>query len=287
MADVIVLGSGPAGISASLYVKRAGLNAVVIGRGGGSLEKADKIENYYGFPEPVDAGELIKNGIAQAKRLGIPVIKDEVVSLSYLDRYVVETKSAQFEADSVILATGSSRKSPPIPGLGDFEGKGISYCAVCDAFFYRNRPVAVLGDSEYAFHEAAELMPTASSVVLLTNGREPAVALPKGLPVIKKEIAAFEGKEVLQSVRFRDGSAYAVSGVFIALGVAGSADLARKLGARTEGVAVLVDENMQTNVPGLFAAGDCTGGLLQISKAVYEGAKAGTSAVKFIRSKKR
>jgi len=144
----------------------------------------------------------------------------------------------------------------------------------------------VLGNGEYALHEAAELMPVASSVTLLTNGKEPEGEPLPGLIVDRAEITAFEGQDVLQAVRFKDGSALSVSGVFVAVGVAGSTDLARKLGAQTEKNAIVVDENMQTNLPGLFAAGDCTGGLLQISKAVGDGSKAGTSAVKFLRAKK-
>ena len=287
MADVIILGSGPAGISAALYTARAGIQTMVIGRDGGSLQKAGMIENYYGFPEPVQALDLLKNGINQAKRLGVTLIADEVVGMGYNGKFTVETKTRQYEAQSVILATGASRKSPMIGGITEFEGKGISYCAVCDAFFYRGKPVAVLGDGEYALHEASELLPIASSVTFLTNGKEPNIEMPSELALIKREIAAFKGKDVLQSVLFKDGSSLSLSGVFVAIGVAGSVDLARKLGAQTDGTAIAVDETMQTNIPGLFAAGDCTGGLLQIAKAVYEGAKAGTGVIKYLRAKKK
>ncbi|MCX7614305.1 MAG: FAD-dependent oxidoreductase [Clostridiales bacterium] len=287
MADVIILGNGPAGISAALYTVRAGLETMVIGRDGGSLEKTDKIENYYGFAEPVSSRDLVQNGINQAKRLGVSLLKDEVVGMNYNGRFVIQTKQTEYEADCVILATGSSRKSPAIEGLQAFEGKGVSYCAVCDGFFYRGKPVAVLGDGEYALHEASELLPIAKSVTLLTNGKKPNVKIPSELSVNDQEIAELEGEELLQSVRFKDGSSLPVSGVFVAVGVAGSTDLAKKLGAQVNGTAIAVNGDMQTNLPGFFAAGDCTGGLLQIAKAVYEGAKAGTSAIRFLREKKK
>ena len=144
-----------------------------------------------------------------------------------------------------------------------------------------------MGDGEYALHEAMELLPVVKSVALLTNGKEPTINIPSELVVNKQGIAAFEGADVLQSVRFKDGSTLPVSGVFVAIGVAGSSDLAKKLGAQTNGTAISVDADMQTNIPGLYAAGDCTGGMLQIAKAVYEGAKAGTSVIKYLRGKKK
>ena len=125
MADVIILGNGPAGISAALYTARAGIKTMVIGRDGGSLEKTDKIENYYGFSEPVPAKDLIQNGIKQAERLGIEMLSGEVVGMAYTGKFVVQTKTGEYEAESVILATGSSRKSPPIEGLqGRLREKG-------------------------------------------------------------------------------------------------------------------------------------------------------------------
>jgi len=287
MPEVVIIGYGPAGIASALYTKRAGLDALVIGKDNGSLEKAGKIENYYGFPEPVAGTQLIKNGIAQAKGLGVSVEEGEVIGIEYGERFIVKTQSADYEADAVILATGSSRKAPKIKGLQEFEGAGVSYCAVCDAFFYKNKHVAVLGNGDYALGEAKELMHVVSSVTLITNGLEPQTKIPEEIRMITAPVDAFTGTDgVLSAVQFKDGSHIDVSGVFVAIGVASSGDLAKKLGAETKGTQVVVDENMQTNVPGLFAAGDCTGGMYQISKAVYDGVKAGTQAIKFIRKKK-
>ncbi len=284
----MVLGNGPAGISAAIYAARAGLSVTVIGRDGGSLAKADKVENYYGFAEPVTGEALHQAGIAQATRLGVEMVTGEVLSIGYAaNGFEVGTANTRVEAPVVILATGSSRKAPKIPGLAEYEGKGVSYCAVCDAFFYKGKDVAVLGDGDYALHEAAELLPVAGSVTLITNGNPAPAGVPDSLSVITEKIVALEGDTTLQTVRFADERAIAVKGVFVALGVAGSGDLARKLGAELNGTSVVVDNAMQTAVPGLFAAGDCTGGLYQIAKAVYEGAVAGTSAVKFIRGTRK
>lgn len=284
MADVIILGNGPAGISASAYTARAKLSTMVIGRDQGALKKVDKIENYYGFSEPISGDELVRNGIAQAKRLGAEIIQDEIVGLSYDGEFILQSKTNEYRGKTLILATGASRKAPKIQGLREFEGKGVSYCAICDAFFYRKKAVAVFGDGEYALHEAMELLPIVGSVALLTNGKEPTVEFPKEITVYKNEIASFDGDPSLRSVSFKDGTALPISGVFIAVGVAGSADFARKLGAEIDGTNIVVNDNMETSVPGLYAAGDCTGGLLQIVKAACDGAKASMSAIKRIRS---
>lgn len=284
MSNVIIIGNGPAGISTALYTTRAGIDTTIIGKDLGALGKAFEIENYYGFSQPISGKDLIKNGIEGAKRLGANIIPDEVLGITYSDKFVVVTKEKEYSTDSVVIATGTSRSVPKIKGLKEFEGHGVSYCAVCDAFFYRGKDVAVLGDGEYALHEALDLLPTSNSVTLLTNGKQPSTFIPDIIKVNTSIIDSLKGDDVIKSVTFQDGSSLAVSGLFVAIGVAGSTDLAKKLGAATENNKILVDENMATTIPGLFAAGDCTGGLLQISKAVYEGAKAGTEVIKYLRS---
>jgi thioredoxin reductase (NADPH) len=284
--DVIMVGSGPAGISAALYTARARMKTLVIGAGEGSLAKADMIENYYGFAEPVPGGRLLADGRRQAQRLGAELVTGQVVNIGYDGEFTVKTNESDYRARAVILATGSSRTAPKIHNFASFEGRGVSYCAVCDAFFYREKDVAVLGCCEYALHEAAELLPVVKSVTLLTNGAAPIPDFPPEIRVITEEIAELEGEERLERVRFKSGEALDISGLFVAIGVAGSSDLARKLGAQTEGLKIMVDENMATSIPGLFAAGDCTGGMMQIAKAVHEGAIAGTEAVRFVRKNK-
>ncbi len=283
MPDVVVIGSGPAGIAAAIYALRSGMDTVVIGKDKGSLERAGMIENYYGFPEPVSGAQLIEYGQAQAEKLGAKMLQDEVVGLGFGEKLLVKTKTETLEADAVILATGSSRKKPKIKGLAELEGSGVSYCATCDAFFYRKKAVAVLGNGEYALAEARELAEVASSVSILTGGLEMTVEPPEGIEVISKEIESLEGEGRLEKVTFKDGTGLAVSGAFVAMGVASSSDLARMMGVSLSGSEIIVSDNMETNVPGVYAAGDCTGGWLQVSKAVYQGARAGFEAVKYIR----
>lgn len=285
---VLVLGGGPAGVTAAIYAARAGLTVTLLYRDGGALAKAESIENFYGFPQPISGQALFEAGIAQAKRLGIQVVRTQVLGLGFeLSGLTAETTDGTFLGRAMILAAGAQRRAPKLPGLQEFDGAGISYCAVCDGFFCRGKEVAVLGAGEYALHEAGVLLPLASKVTLLTGGEAAPQEQPPELAVDTRAIAALEGENgILEQVRFADGTALPVSRLFVALGTAGSGDLARKLGLMTEGNKILVDEAMATNVPGLFAAGDCTGGLLQVTEAAAQGAKAGLSAVKYLRKQR-
>ncbi len=280
MYDVIVIGSGPAGITAAIYAKRRNLSILVISKGNGTLQKAEKIDNYYGFENGIAGKELYVNGIKQAKNLGIDFIEDEVINIEYINQFTIETVNSKYEAKAVILATGVSRNVPNIKGIKEFEGKGVSYCAVCDSFFYKGKDVAVLGDGNYAIHEFETLKPIASSVTILTNGNTMVENRDSSIEVNSKKIREFRGDTKLEKVEFEDNTIQNLNGVFIAMGTASSSDLARKIGARIENNNIVVNENMETTVPSLFACGDCTGGLLQISKAVYEGAKAGLAVLK-------
>ena len=283
MPKIIIIGSGPAGVSAALYAVRAGADITVLTKGPGALDRAEKIENYYGFAGPVSGAELERRSIENAKRLGVQFVPAEVVGLTYTDKLTVETLDKDYPADAVILATGASRAVPRIPGFSGLEGHGVSWCATCDAFFYRGRDVAVLGSGEYALHEVQALLPVVKSVTLLTDGAPLTAAFPPEVKVLPQKVEAILGEKVVTGVQLSGGETLEVSGVFVALGVAGSTALARKLGAEVDGSRIVVDEKMQTTVPGLYAAGDCTGGLLQVAKAVYEGAQAATEAVKALR----
>ena len=283
MPSIIIIGSGPAGVSAALYAVRAGVDTTVLTKGPGALDRAEKIENYYGFAEPVSGAELERRSIENARRLGVQFVQTEAVGLTWTDRLTVETLAGAYPADAVILATGASRAVPRIPGLTGLEGHGVSWCAACDAFFYRGKDVAVLGSGEYALHEVQALLPVVKSVTLLTNGSPLTASFPPEVTVCPEKVNAILGKDRVSGVELSGGKTVALSGVFVALGVAGSTALARKLGAEVDGNHILVDEHMQTTLPGLYAAGDCTGGLLQVAKAVYEGALAGTEAAKALR----
>ena len=289
MKHLLVVGQGPAGISAAIYAKRGGAAVTVVANGVGALEKAERIENYYGFGEPLTGKELAAQGVEGAKRLGVEFIHGELVGLRFkdtLDGFIAELPTTTLEAEAVVLAMGTSRLAPPLPGLRELEGHGVSYCAICDAFFYRGKEVAVLGAGDYALAEAAALLPHAAKVHLLTNGEATPAHLPPELAVHTEKIAAIRGEGRVEGVDFAGDEALAVSGVFVAIGTAGSTAIAKKLGILLDGVYLKVNEKMETNVPGVFAAGDATGGLLQVAKAVHEGAVAGLSVLKFLRGKK-
>lgn len=170
MSNIVIIGSGPAGVSAALYTARAGVDTTVLTRGPGALDRAELIQNYYGFAAPISGAELERQGIEGAKAVGVKFVTTEAVGLTYTNKLTVETLDGDYPADAVILATGASRATPRIPGLAGLEGHGVSYCATCDAFFYRGKDVAVVGSGEYALHEVQALLPVAASVTLLLNG---------------------------------------------------------------------------------------------------------------------
>ena len=285
MKNAVIIGAGPAGISAAIYLVRAGIQTTVIYKDMGALGKTSAIDNYYGFPETISGPELFERGLAQAKRLGVEIIQDEVVGISWEDKMTVLTKASRYPGDVIVFATGAARIAPKIEGLKELEGRGVSYCAVCDAFFYRNRDVAVIGNGEYALHEAEVLSQTSKSVTIYTLGKDPEFTLPEQSSILidKRNIARLNGEEALESVELEDGTVIPMAGVFVAIGVAGSADLAKKVGAEVEGVRIITDEHCKTSLDGLYAIGDCSGGMLQISKAVHDGAKAAVHAIKFLR----
>ena len=164
---VIIIGSGPAGISAALYARRSGADVTVITKGAGALAAAEWVENYYGFAEPVSGVELERRSIEGAKRLGVRFETDEVMAILPVAggrSFRIEGVHGNYEGDALILAAGAPRKTPAIPGIREFEGRGVSYCAICDAFFYRGKNVAVIGAGDYALHEADSSPARRSSV---------------------------------------------------------------------------------------------------------------------------
>lgn len=302
--DLIIIGAGPAGISASLYAKRANLNVAVIYSGESQLDKAHKIDNYYGFPEGITGPDLYKNGIQQAKNLDIEVIEAEVTHIEMLapppqTQYSVKAGDKELTAPAIILATGNKKLRPAIEGIIDFEGKGVSYCAVCDGFFYRKKNVAVIGNGTFAVAEASHLAHIAESVTILTDGKDDsevkaAVEADSSISAkikidsrkVTKVIPNEENTKV-GGVTFADGETLSLDGVFVALGSAGAADFAKKLGLMLKGDSIAANEKMATNAPGIFSCGNANGGLLQVCKAVYEGGIAGLSAVDYIRNLKK
>ena len=282
--DCAIIGCGPAGVSAALYAARANLSVTVIGGDASALMKAEKIDNFYGLPENMSGKALFETGLRQLQKLGVARIEDDVVDIVWENGFTLTCAHGEsVSAASVIFCTGAKRVRAPIENLQSFEGRGVSYCAICDAFFYRNKAVAVLGSGAYALHEAIALLPVAASVTLLTNGQALKASFPETIEIIEKPILTLRGDDKLEAIGFTDGSELAAAGLFVAIGTAGASDLARKLGVEVRGSDIVVNENMETMLPGLFAAGDCIGGILQVSTAVAEGAKAGMSAVRFLR----
>ena len=282
MIDLIIVGAGPAGISAGLYAKRANTNVLILYNGESNLEKAEKIDNYYSFENSISGKELYEIGIKQAQNIGIKVKKEEVIHIEQsLNGFEIKTTENLYESRALIIATGNKKIRPSIKGINEFEGKGVSYCAICDGFFYRNKNVVVIGNGEFAINEANILKNIANNVKILTNGLE--MSQKTDIEVSKGKIKEIKGGLRVQEVVFEDNSTIEVDGVFVALGEAGGADFAKKIGVLTNNDNIVVDEKMQTNVKGLFACGNANGGLLQVSKAVYEGAVAGLSASNYLK----
>lgn len=283
--QAVIIGGGPAGVSAALYLARANIKTLIIENGPGALARAHKIDNYYGIS--LSGPELYAQGLEQARALGVDILQDEVLAVEYFDSFVLTLKNTPepLLAPVLLLATGTKNMTLNLPGLAELEGKGISYCAVCDGFFFRKKKLAVLGNGPYALHEAEYLKHLADSVTVLTNGADDTLARQAGFTTITTPLAAIKGEFKLEAIQFTDGTELEFNGLFIALGTADSTDIARKLGAQLDGRAIKVDANGATNIPGLYAAGDCTGGLKQVSKAVYNGAKAALAITKLLRSK--
>lgn len=289
MYDVIIIGKGPAGYSAALYTVRANLKTLIIGRNDSRLLKADKIDNYFGFSETVSGQGLLKEGEAQVLRLGAEIVDDEVIALEKDYYFKVLTSKQEYQSKALLLATGQPQKSVKIENLTSFEGRGVSYCSTCDGFFYNNLKVGVLGFKDFAIHEAVELLTYTKDITIYTNGKQMEISNKykedaERFNVNTREILKLDGNEFLQRIHFTDGTSEELEGIFVAYESASSVDFARKLGILTDDSSVVVDGKQLTNLEGLFAAGDCTGGLKQISTAVGQGAIAGKGMIDYIKT---
>lgn len=277
--DTIIIGGGPAGITAAVYIARAGFSCAVIDDGRSSLLKTDKIENYYGF-DTVSGKELFEKGIAQAERLGVKVQKAQVLSVDFEDMFAVLTSEEKLYAKTVVIATGSGIKGKKIKGEEEFEGRGVSRCAVCDGFFFKGKNVAVIGDGEFALHEADVLSGVCGSVTLLSNGKD---IISDKFKVITDKISHIIGENTVSGVVLENGEKIPFDGVFIANGVPSAADFALRTGISENRGVIVTDENMKTSIPGIFAAGDCTIAPKQIATAVYSGMKCAFSVIEYLR----
>ncbi len=286
--DVIIIGGGPAGVSAALYAGRGGTDVLLLHGGASALHKAELIQNYYGTGA-VSGAALYDNGIAQAEAVGVTVVKTQATFASYDGaEFCVATTDGEYRAKRLVIATGAARRSADIPGLKEYEGSGVSYCAVCDAFFYRKKKVAVLGAGEYARHELETLARVAEEVVLLTDGEKPSFAAPRAVESKLRRIVGSEESGRVCAVEFEDGSTESIDGLFVALGVLGSGGIAKSMGVvvGADG-AIAVDARGMTNIDGLYAAGDCVSGYKQVAKAVNDGLTVGLSLIADLKGKRK
>ena len=291
MYDVIIIGKGPAGIQAAIYLGRAGFDTVIISKDSGSLGKAEYIENYYGFSKPIKASDLLNEGIEQAKRFNVDFIDDEVIKISQTDANVISVEGLKKEYTSsyVVIASGMARKSLIVPGLKEFEGKGISYCVTCDGFFFKNKKAAVIGYTKFAEHELNDLMLFTKDIVLLTNGRDIQFDMKgyENVKVINKPRKEIYGDGSVKGIAFADGSKEDVSGIFIAFGTADSTSFTIKSGIATEKNFIIIDQDHMTNIDRVYGAGDCTGTLMQVAVAAGEGAKTAKTVIERLKTDKK
>jgi thioredoxin reductase (NADPH) len=285
--DIVIIGQGPAGLSAAIYTARAGLSTLILGCDP-KVSGDYQIDNYFGFPESISGRELIGRGQRQAEKFGAQMHCERVLTIKQDEdgRFRIKTEHREIRACALILATGVSRVRPGIDNLQDFEGKGVSYCVNCDGFFYRNKRVMVLGEGNFAANQTLELLEYTPSVSVCTQGKPLSmdeVFLSRirkaGVPIIENKVTSLSGENGLERVHLKDGRDMEVDGLFLALGEASSLDFAYSLGVLRKGVFIDADHEQKTNVPGVFAAGDCVGRFLQISVAVGEGAIAGKAAI--------
>lgn len=289
--DVIIIGKGPAGISAALYTERASLKTLVLGSELSMLAKTDKIENFYGFPNGISGKELLDNGVKQAANIGVEIRNEEATALNYDGKFTVKTAENSYTSTAVLIASGQPPRRPKIKGVAEFEGKGISYCTTCDGFFYRGKRVGVLGNGNYAAQEAKELEPFTKDITIFTNGEKAIFsgeyeATEKKYKIDERKITSVGGKDILSEIVFEEEKE-PIDGLFIAAATASSVDFAEKLGVNVKDGAIVTDSDMKTNFQGIFAAGDCTGGFKQVSTAVGEGALAAKSIIAYVKSNKK
>ncbi len=265
---IAIIGSGPAGVSCALYVARANIPVIVFTNHKSSLLKAKAIENYYGTGK-ITGEELYYKGIENLKKLNVPIYEEEVLNIVWQENFLIETNKNTYSANSIVLATGTSKKAPNIPNLANLEGKGVSYCATCDGFFFKNKKVAVIGSEEFALHELEYLKNIVSEVTLLTNGK----TINCDSSILKKEtpIKKILGESKVEGILFEDGTSIEVDGIFIANNYPDSNILAKKVGILSIDGEINVNHSMETNIPKVFACGDAIKGTKQVAKAVHEG----------------
>lgn len=300
MYDLIIIGSGPAGLSAAIYGRRAGLDLLVIEKApmsGGQVLNTYEVDNYLGMPgmNGFDMGMQFR---AHADRLGVEFREGRVTSIENRgDKKLVALEGEALETKTVILATGAEHAHLNVAGEEKLTGRGVSYCATCDGAFFRGKTVAVAGGGDVALEDAIYLARTCEKVYLIHRRDEL-----RGAQVLQQELKALpnveflyshvvveiQGEDAVENLRIRDLkteeiSDLAVDGIFVAVGIHPDTELIRDMADCDEGGYVLAGEDCATNVPGLYAAGDIRRKpIRQIVTAVADGANAAVSAGSFV-----
>ena len=298
--DVIILGGGPAGLSAGIYTARARLTSLLIEKNmiGGLIADAELVENYPGFPEGVSGYDLTQLMEQQAQKFGLETLLTEVNGIELKDNVkIIKTSNGDLNTKTVIIASGCERTKLDAPGEVEFTGKGVSYCATCDAFFFRDQPIAIVGGGNSAVSEALHLAKFASRVTLIHRRdelratrilQEKALADPKIDFLWNKVIEAVEGEDVVKRLSLRDvttndKSTLDVAGIFVSIGLNPTTNYLKGTLALDEAGYIITNENMETDAPGIFAAGDIrSGSVRQTIAAAGDGAVAAIYAERFI-----
>lgn len=268
--DVVIIGLGPCGVSCGIYLKRYGHNVCLVGLDNTSLNKAHLIENYYGI-KSISGKDLFELGISQAKELGVPVYKEEVIDIEYIsdENFIVKGSTNEFNTKRILLALGSGRTGFSL--ANKYEGNGVSYCATCDGFLYRKKKVAIIGSSLYMKHEYDVLNNMIPNLTIFTNGEK--LSFTPNSPVITEKIIEFKGNDRLEAI-VTENNEYSVDGAFVALGSQNAFTFAKHLGiALDKDNYIVVDSSYMTNIKGIYAGGDAIKGLHQVATAVSDGAK--------------
>ena len=277
MYDVIVLGSGPAGLSAAVAARGRNKSVLVVGNRwqDSPLARAERVDNYLGLPSLTGA-ELLERFSRHAEESGANLVVGKVLSLMAWEGFHLTVGSDLYEGRALILAPGVVRQAK-YPGEMEYLGRGVSYCATCDGMLYRGRPVVVVGRSGEAPREAAYLKELGCQVVYVASKRPG--GLDPDIPFIQAGRLEVLGEQTVTGLR-ADGAVSPCSGIFILREAVAPTDLLP--GLKTEHGSIQVDRRMATSIPGVFAAGDCTGEPLQVSKAVGEGLVAALSAAEYL-----
>lgn len=298
--DVVIIGGGPAGLSAGIYTARARLVSLLIERGavGGQIINTDWVENYPGFSEGIGGIELTGAMHRQATKFGLETVNAEVTGVKVTGKTkLVKTSDGEFTAGAVIVASGSERQKLGIPGEAEYTGKGVSYCATCDGAFFRDKPVAVVGGGNAAITEALQLGKFASKITVIHRRnelramrilQEKALAEPKIEFLWDTVVEEIKGETFVNQLRVRNvktkkESVLDVSGVFMAIGFKPNTDYLKDVLKLDNTGAIVTDEKMETSVPGVFAAGDIrSGSIRQVIAAAGDGAVAAINAEKYL-----